>query len=378
MASGQIKGLLDSSITRSFYALEDQKGKVMAEYVWIGGTGWDMRCKTKTLPKKPESIDELPIWNYDGSSTGQAPGHDSEVYMKPQAIFPDPFRGGDNIIVLCDVYEPPRLNEDGTVTEMKPLPTNTRADCAKVMEAAASSHPWFGIEQEYTLLNATTKWPLGWPKNGFPGPQGPYYCSAGTGLAIGRDIVEAHYKACLYAGINISGINAEVMPAQWEYQVGPCEGIEMPDHLWMSRYLLFRISELYNVEVSFDPKPIPGDWNGAGCHTNYSTDETRAAGTGWDAIQAQIEKLGTKHMEHIAAYGEGNERRLTGAHETGHISQFAWGVANRGCSIRVPRMVPIEKSGYYEDRRPASNMDPYVVCKMVVSTTLDIPLPESA
>lgn len=93
------------------------------------------------------------------------------------------------------------------------------------MEANAKHKPWFGLEQEYTLLGTDGR-PYGWPKNGFPGAQGPYYCGVGTGKVYCRDIVEAHYKACLYAGIRISGVNAEVMPAQWEFQVGPCEGIE--------------------------------------------------------------------------------------------------------------------------------------------------------
>ncbi|GHP09360.1 hypothetical protein PPROV_000809600 [Pycnococcus provasolii] len=166
MAAMQIKSLLDQGVTNKFLgmSLDGVSEKVQAEYVWIGGSGWDLRSKTKTLDKVPESLDDLPIWNYDGSSTGQAPGADSEVFMKPVAIFKDPFRGGNNILV---------------------------------MDKAKDLKPWFGIEQEYTLLNGTTEWPLGWPKNGYPGPQGPYYCGAGTGLAIGRDVAEAHYKACL-------------------------------------------------------------------------------------------------------------------------------------------------------------------------------------
>jgi len=240
----QIKSLLDQSVAFEYKKLAQPEGKFLAEYVWIGGSGFDMRCKTRTLTKKPTCIEDFPVWNYDGSSTNQAPGTDSEVYMVARNFYKDPFRPGDNYLVMCDVYEPPRILEDGTKVEMKPLPTNTRASYAEIMDKAKSFEPWFGIEQEYTLLNATTKWPLGWPKNGFPGPQGPYYCSAGTGNAIGRDVVETHYRASLYAGLNISGINAEVMPGQWEYQVGPCTGKDMGDELWMSRYIMVWASPL--------------------------------------------------------------------------------------------------------------------------------------
>jgi glutamine synthetase len=366
---GKIEPLLDTSLINLFKDLP-QEGKVCAEYIWIGGTEQDLRCKTKVLSKAPKSVSDLPKWNYDGSSTDQAPGHDSEVFLIPRAMYKDPFRQGENIMVLCDTWVPPQVKEDNSLTEMTPLPTNRRIACAEAMEKFKKEVPWFGIEQEYTLRNSTTKWPLGWPTCGFPGPQGPYYCSVGSGSAIGRDIVEAHLKACMYAGINISGTNAEVMPAQWEYQVGPCIGIESGDQMWMSRFLLYRIAEMYNVEVTFDPKPVPGDWNGAGGHVNYSTESTRAEGTGWDAIQEQIKKLEKRHAAHIAAYGEGNERRLTGKHETSSMEDFSWGVANRGASIRVGRTVPVDKSGYYEDRRPASNLDPYIVTKMIVETTL--------
>lgn len=324
----------------------------------------------RVLEKMPSSVEELPTWNYDGSSTGQAPGDDSEVYLKPAAMYKDPFRPGPNILVLCDCYEPPRVNEDGSVAPPVPIPTNSRFQCNEFMEKAKDQEPWFGIEQEYTVLNSKTKWPLGWPNCGFPGPQGPYYCAAGAGAAIGRDLVESHLKACVYAGINISGINAEVMPSQWEYQVGPCIGIAAGDQMMMSRFILLRLAELYNVEVTLDPKPIPGDWNGAGGHVNFSNNDTRAAEVGWDNIQKQIEKIGKRHAIHIAAYGEGNERRLTGKHETSSMNDFSWGVANRGCSIRVGRMVPVDKCGYYEDRRPASNLDPYVVTGLLVESAL--------
>lgn len=216
--TAELKNIIDQTIAYRFQRL-DQGGKIMAEYVWIGGTGADLRSKTKTLNCRPKSVDDLPVWNYDGSSTGQAPGDDSEVYLNPVAMFRDPFRGGDNILVLCEAYEPPKVTDDGNLAAPKAIATNTRAACNDVMDKAKAHEPWFGIEQEYTLLDSTTLWPLGWPRNGYPGPQGPYYCSVGAGFAIGRDIVEAHYKACLYAGIKMAGCNAEVMPSQWEFQV---------------------------------------------------------------------------------------------------------------------------------------------------------------
>lgn len=351
---------LDHGVYERYMDL-DQQGKVQAQYIWIGGSGDDLRSKTKTMDKKVTSLDDLPVWNYDGSSTGQAPGKDSEVYLKPVKFYPDPFRRGDNILVLCETCLP-----DGKLT---PIPTNSRNSCAKIMEQAAKSEPWFGIEQEYTLFEKDGVTPLGWPRNGYPGPQGPYYCSAGAENAYGRRIVEAHYKACMYSGVTISGCNAEVMPGQWEYQVGPCTGIDSGDEVTLARYLLQRVCEDFGVIVTFDPKPKSGDWNGAGCHTNYSTKAMREDG-GFAVIMAAIDKLAAKHEEHIAVYGEGNDRRLTGAHETAPITKFSAGVANRGCSVRIPREAKLNGKGYFEDRRPASNMDPYKVTAKIVQTTL--------
>lgn len=248
---------------------------------------------------------------------------------------------------------------DGT-----PNKYNHRHECAKLMEAHASQKPWFGLEQEYTLFDMDDR-PYGWPKQGFPAPQGPYYCGVGAGKVVCRDIVEAHYKACLYTGIKISGTNAEVMPAQWEFQVGPCEGIEMGDHLWMARFLLHRVAEEFGVKVSVEPKPIAGDWNGAGLHSNFSSHDMRVEG-GMKYIEAAIKKLEGRHKEHIAVYGEGNEQRLTGRHETGSIEKFTYGVADRGSSIRIPRETAAKGYGYFEDRRPASNGDPYQITGIIM------------
>jgi len=341
-----------------------QNGRIMAEYIWLGGSttvmgGFDIRSKTKTLEKMPTSAAELPVWNYDGSSTEQAPGSDSEVILNPVAIFKDPFRGGDNILVMC---------ETATPVDNKPLPTNTRRAAKAIFDQAPAEQPWYGIEQEYTLFNLDKVTPLGWPKGGFPGPQGPYYCGVGAENAFGRNVADFHYKCCLHAGVTIAGQNAEVMPGQWEFQIGPCLAIDSGDHLWMARYLMVRVCEELGVCVSFDPKPIPGDWNGAGCHTNYSTAKMRAAG-GYSEIISAIEKLGKKHEEHIKVYGEGNERRLTGAHETAPIDKFSYGVANRGASIRIPRTAEADQCGYFEDRRPSSNMCPYVVTSKIFHTT---------
>ena len=358
MANQSDDSFLSTSVF-SYYMELAVPDKVQAEYVWVGGGGNDLRCKTRTLPGKPTKPEDFPIWNFDGSSTKQAPGHDSEVYLKPVCVFPDPFRRGNNVLVLCECILP-----DGKET---PIATNTRCAAKINFVKKPELEPWFGIEQEYTLLKKDGRTPFGWPNSGFPGPQGPYYCGAGAENAYGRRIVEAHYKACLYAGVNISGCNAEVMPGQWEYQVGPCTGIESGDHLIMSRYILQRVCEDFGVIVSFHPKPVTGDWNGAGCHTNFSTKAMREDG-GYDVIIQALEKLGKKHEEHIRMYGEDNDMRLTGAHETASISKFSYGVANRGASCRIPRQSKLEGKGYFEDRRPASNMDPYVVTSKLFQT----------
>ena len=346
-----------------FRSCKQPEGTICLEYVWIDGTKEKLRSKTRVVNKVPTSIDDIPQWNFDGSSTGQAQEANTDIYLKPVAVFMDPLLGGQNRLVLCET-----MLFDGT-----PIPSNTRASCRQAMKKVADQEPWFGIEQEYSLMDLTSGRPLGWPTgDGTPGPQGPFYCGTQPGKVYGRCLVMAHLKACLHAGIKICGVNAEVMPSQWEYQIGPCPGIEIGDHMWMSRYILYRIASEFNIGVSFDPKVLPGDWNGAGAHTNFSTKATREPGSGMAAIQQAIEALSKRHQEHIQAYdprgGEDNARRLTGRFETANINTFSWGVAKRNVSIRIPAQVDKDGYGYLEDRRPASNCDPYLVCDRIVRT----------
>lgn len=335
----------------------------IAEYIWIDAKG-RTRSKARTLKEseyRVEFVNSFPEWNYDGSSTGQASGDNSEVIIKPVAVFRDPFRKLDeDLLVLCDTYD----------SKDVPLPTNHRSPAdVSVFEMVLEEKPWFGLEQEYTLFSLETELPLGWPSKGNPKPQGPYYCGVGADRIYGREIVNQHYRACLDAGVKISGVNGEVMPGQWEFQIGPCEGIQAGDHMTVARYLLHRICEQHGCIASFDPKPMKGDWNGSGCHTNFSTKSMRVGETGRKAISEAIDKLQDAHMEHISVYGS-NDERLSGKHETSKKEEFRWGVADRGASIRIPRHVDAQGYGYIEDRRPASDCCPYEVTAIIAKTVL--------
>jgi glutamine synthetase len=322
-----------------------------AEYIWIDGQKptAKLRSKGKVVP----TGEDPPIWGFDGSSTQQAPGDASDCVLNPVFVCPDPVRGGDNKLVMCEVL----------LTDMTPHPTNTRAACAAVSERFKSFDTWFGIEQEYTYFDGTR--PLGWPDNGFPAPQGGYYCGVGADEVFGRPLVEAHLDACLQAGWSISGINGEVMPGQWEFQIGPLNTPEVADHLWLARWLLYRIGEQFNVSATLDPKPVRGDWNGAGAHHNFSTKQMR---TSYDPCVAAAEALATRHDLHIANYGHRIEERLTGQHETCSYKEYRYGVSDRGASVRIPWQVARDGKGYIEDRRPNANCDPYVVTRLIMET----------
>ena len=358
------------SLTYNHYSkhIYNKSKKVIAEYIWIDGTGINMRSKSRTLDDPVKDLNSLPLWNYDGSSTGQAQTADSEIILKPVAYYPDPFRGGDNLIVMCSTY---RWVDKGR-SEMIPADTNFRHFAELIFNEAKIHDPWFGLEQEYTLFereNSFEKWPLGWPEGGYLAPQGPYYWGVGNTAWYGRKVMDLHYQACLGANLHISGVNAEVMPGQMEFQIGPWGGIEASDQLWAARYLLGRVTEDLNIFLDFHPKPIGGDWNGAGWHANLSTKETREEG-GIKIINDAIECLKHAHADHIKVYGVDNELRLTGKHETWDINTFKAGVGDRGASIRIPSSTLLRQRGHFEDRRPASNMDPYVVCSMMLSTSL--------
>ena len=322
-----------------------------AEYIWIDGQKptAKLRSKTKIVPDG----EDPPIWGFDGSSTEQAPGENSDCVLRPVLVKPDPIRGGNDVLVMCEV-----LN-----TDMTPHPSNTRAACVESYEKYKGHEPWFGLEQEYTFFKDGR--PLGWPLGGYPAPQGGYYCGVGSDEIWGRDVVEVHTKACMVAGLEISGTNTEVMIGQWEFQIGPVGPVDLGDQVWLARWLLYRIAEDYDISADLMPKPVKGDWNGAGAHTNFSTTETRES---YDAVIAACEALGKKHDEHIRYYGAGIEERLTGLHETAPWTEFKYGVSDRGASVRIPWQVHRDGKGYIEDRRPNANIDPYVVAGMITDT----------
>jgi len=336
--------------------------KILADYVWIGGN-MELRSKVMVLVlkhSKETKLEDFPEWNYDGSSTSQASGSDSEVIIKPHSIYKCPFRKGDNVIVFCDTYLP----------NGQPHSTNHRFGAKQIFDKKIELYPYYGLEQEYFLMNRATGKPYGQYEE--PIVQGQYYCSVGSCNAFGRKIADAHLDACLYAGLRISGINAEVAPCQWEFQIGPAVGIEAGDHLWMARYLLERITEEFgDVYIEYHPKPLQGI-NGSGCHCNYSTNEMREGRKereGIEFIYEAIKKLEDNHDAHMKVYGADNDKRMTGLHETSSYKKFTYGKANRGCSVRIGNKTVKDGRGYFEDRRPASNCDPYLVTSKIFETT---------
>ena len=356
--------------------------KVKLEYIWLDGSEpQQLRSKTKIV----DNVDSMKpsdysVWSFDGSSTLQAKagkGENTDCLLKPVFVTADPFRKGPNKLVFCSV-----LNPDGT-----PHSSNMRHKLAqKTFELGLNklekpNAPWFGWEQEYTLTHKPEVpfgigegIPLGFtldPHSGYlsstPRPQGDYYCGIGADSVVGREIVEEHMSMCMEIGLEISGINAEVLLGQWEYQIGPVTALNGADQMWISRYILQRVAEKWDTNVSFHPKPLKGDWNGTGCHVNFSTKEMREEG-GLDIIKETMPKLEANHNKHIEVYGLFNDMRLTGEHETSSIHDFSYGFSTRDTSIRIPAQSIVEGKGYFEDRRPSSNCDPYQVSVVMLET----------
>jgi glutamine synthetase len=326
-------------------------GTFICEYIWIGGNN-ELRSKTRVV-RGSQGLQE---WNYDASSTGQSSSDgNTEGILRPVAYFADPLRkikDCECVLVLCETYD----------VNGVPLQTNHREKAEKIFRQKLEEEPWFGLEQEYFIVQNNTN---AYNNTNMYSNSFTHYCGMAENY-IERLIVEKHLEACLNAKLNISGINAEVANYQWEFQIGPSVGIEAGDHLIVARYLLEKIAEQYNMSICYKPKPSISS-NGSGCHTNFSTKNMREE-NGIEEIMRCMTKLEEKHKEHLEVYGKDNEQRLTGHHETASYTKFSWGVGTRNTSIRIPNYVLKDRSGYFEDRRPASNMDPYQVTAIIFET----------
>ncbi|OGI63495.1 glutamine synthetase [Candidatus Nomurabacteria bacterium RIFCSPLOWO2_01_FULL_41_21] len=329
--------------------------KSKLEYIWLDGykPTQSLRSKTKIVENFSGKLKDCENWSFDGSSTRQAPGGSSDCILKPVFVCPDPARKA-GFLVMCEV-----LNADGTAHE-----SNGRATIED-----DDNDFWFGFEQEYFLWDTKINKPLGFPPEGFPPPQGQYYCSVGASNAYGRNIIEEHLDICLEAGLNVEGINAEVATGQWEFQVFAKGAKNAGDQTWIVRYLLERVGEKYGVAINWHCKPLGDvDWNGSGMHANFSNSLMRGAGNK-ETFEAICKAFVPLVKEHIEVYGADNHLRLTGKHETQSIDQFSYGVSDRGASIRIPISTVVRGwSGYLEDRRPNSSADPYKVAGRIVKT----------
>jgi glutamine synthetase len=332
------------------------------EYIWLDGyTTQNLRSKIKITYDDIDTSDitNIPVWNFDGSSTMQATGDDSECVLKPVRLYKKQniFGANSHFYVLCEVFNP-----NGT-----PHESNKRFNLRTMQAEISDNEYWWGFEQEY-FLTRENGMPVGFPNMGYPKPQGKYYCGVGSSQVQNRALVELHMYDCLRLGIKLTGINAEVAIGQWEFQCFSDDTLKACDDLWMSRYILHKIAETYSLNADLRPKPVGGDWNGSGCHTNFSNKIMREANNEgyYKEILFKFENL---HDNHIRDYGENNKQRLTGHHETQHIDEFSWGIGDRGASIRIP-MTTVENNwnGYLEDRRPASNCDPYKVAYRIMNT----------
>lgn len=327
---------------------------VHVDYVWVDGLSSPLvRSKTKivspTINQKGEIEVQIGEWSFDGSSTSQATTEDSERLLKPQRLYQ---LSDQHYVVLCEVCDP--------VTG-EPHESNHRAKLRKLVEESGDKSLWVGFEQEFFLTKDGKN--VLWPKQGLPANDSRYYCSSG-GPIRHRKLIREHATICNKAGISVVGYNTEVSPGQWEYQVFAEDPVKAADDLWISRYLLQLCSETYEIGVDWHPKPHDG-WNGSGCHTNFSTLQMRDSG-GEDLFKGIMQRAKSMHSTHIEKFGTLNRRRMTGEHETSSYDEFSWGVGSRNTSMRIPAATSENWSGYAEDRRPASNCDPYKVVRCVL------------
>ena len=246
--------------------MRDRNDKYRLEYIWLDGYTPVPNLRGKTQLKDYDSfpsLEQLPLWGFDGSSTMQAEGSNSDCVLKPVRVFPDAART-NGVLVMCEVMMP-----DGKT----PHPSNQRAT---ILDDEGA---WFGFEQEYFFYKDGR--PLGFPSTGYPAPQGPYYTGVGYKNVgdIARKMVEEHLDLCLAAGINHEGINAEVAKGQWEFQIFGKGSKRAADEMWMARYLMLRLTEKYGIDIEFHCKPLGDtDWNGSGMHANFSTAYMRETG----------------------------------------------------------------------------------------------------
>lgn len=389
VVSGSYLGLGFDSKKQRIYHLE---------YIWTDVDG-NLRSKTKIFKKKIKvddeesksilsalssskkgytlenlDVEELPYWNYDGSSTGQAEGHNSEVILKPVKMIRNPFHFGNHRLVLCETYLP----------NGEPHPTNTRVKASKVFteENMELDRPTFGLEQEFFVYRDGV--PVGWKGQEETAEQGQYYCGLGHNSTFGlRKLAEEVIDKCLAVELNITGFNFEVAPGQIEFQL--CQsGLDACDDFLLMRYIIGLVCEKYEAYPVWDVKPAPmntSDWNGSGCHINFSTkammddDEKKKPHqrvvSSWQVINDFLKELEKTHQEHLQVYGKDNHQRLTGENETSSTEKFSYGVADRGASVRIPSTTMVNQKGYIEDRRPGSNIDPYLALSRLYQTYLD-------
>ena len=331
--------------------------KIKFEYVWLDGYTPEpnLRSKIKVIDYNSNinelTIDDIPNWGFDGSSTMQAEGKFSDCYLKPVRFYKNNNSKDDfpTVYVLCEVLDG---NNDIHTSNYR----------AKVGEE--DTNFWVGFEQEYFIRSGHNQPILGFKNGGMVDPQGKYYCGVG-GHVVGRLISGEHLDMCLDFNINVEGTNAEVALGQWEYQIFAKGKLKGADDLWMSRYFLNKISERYSVAIELHPKPITnGEWNGSGLHANFSNQKMRETG-GEEYFNAIFKTFENRTKIHIENYGSDNHLRLTGKFETQSIDKFSWGVSDRGASIRVPKTVGETWKGYLEDRRPGSNADPYRILTVI-------------